>query len=312
MGGVSARTLVIVNPKSRNGATGRRFGSVEAKLRAAIGPFETEFTRGSRDAARLAREGVRAGIERVVVAGGDGTLNEVATGLLEAGLGGYAELALLPFGTGGDFPHSLGVPTAIDEAIALIAAGQARSIDAGRLEYRDAKLAPTRGYFVNVASFGISGLIDRLVNNGMSRFGGRMAFLGATLRALARYRAAEVAIRIDGAELFAGPLMLCAVANGRRFGGGMQIAPEARIDDGELDVVVIPDHPKSRLATKLPLLYSGRHLEDPVCRFARGRLIEAEAEPGSTLLDIDGEPLGSLPARIEVLPGALRLIGGSV
>jgi YegS/Rv2252/BmrU family lipid kinase len=307
---VSARTLVIVNPRSRNGATGRRFGSVEAKLRSAIGPFELEFTRASHDAARLAREGVRAGIERVVVAGGDGTVNEVVNGLLGAGLGEYAEIGLLPFGTGGDFPHSLGIPTALDPAIALIAEGRSRSIDAGRIEYRDSSLTAVTGYFVNVASFGISGLIDRLVNAGNPRFGGRIAFLNATLRALVRYRAAEVSVRVDGVQVSAGRLMLCAVANGRRFGGGMRIAPVARIDDGRLDVVVVPDHPKSRLVTKLPLLYSGRHLEDPICRFVRGRVVEADAEPGAVLLDIDGEPLGSLPARIEILPGALRMIGG--
>jgi len=90
---------VIVNPRSRNGATGRRWGSLEQKLRAEFGAFESEFTRGPRDAERIAREGVRAGMERVLVAGGDGTLNEVASGLLGAGLGGYAQVGILPLGT---------------------------------------------------------------------------------------------------------------------------------------------------------------------------------------------------------------------
>jgi diacylglycerol kinase (ATP) len=307
---VSARTLVIVNPRSKNGATGRRFKAVEAKLRNAIGPFEVEFTHGARDAARLAREGVRAGIERIVVAGGDGTMNEVATGLLAADLGEYVEIALLPFGTGGDFPHSLGVPSSVDAAIELIAAGESRAIDIGRIEYRNTRLEPSTGYFVNVASFGISGLIDQLVNDSNARFGGGVTFLAATLRALSRYRATEVSVHVDGAELFAGRVMLCAIANGRRFGGGMRIAPAADLADGAFDIVVIHDYSRLRLAGKLPLLYSGRHLDDPICVHTRGRVIEARAEPGTALLDIDGEPLGSLPARVEVVPAALRMICG--
>jgi YegS/Rv2252/BmrU family lipid kinase len=307
---VAARTLVIVNPSSRSGATGRRWGAVAARLRTSIGPFEVEFTRGPRDAARLARDGVRAGVERIVVAGGDGTMNEVATGLLAAGLGADVEVGVLPLGTGGDFPRSLGIPAGIDDAIALLARGRARPIDAGRIEYRGPEFRAATGYFVNVASFGISGLIDRFVNQGSGRLGGRLSFLVATLRALARYRAAEVTIRVDGAIAFAGRLNLAAVANGSRFGGGMRIAPDARLDDGRFDVVVIPDHARMKLAAKLPLIYSGRHIEDPISIVVRGRVIEAEATPGTALLDIDGEPLGSLPARIEVLPCALRVIRG--
>jgi diacylglycerol kinase (ATP) len=91
----------------------------------------------------------------------------------------------------------------------------------------------------------------------------------------------------------------------------MHIAPEARLDDGLLDVVLVSDLPKRRLLAKLPLLYSGKHLDDPVCRLFRGRVIEAEAAPGAVLLDVDGEAVGSLPARMEVMPGALSVIGAA-
>jgi YegS/Rv2252/BmrU family lipid kinase len=300
---------VIVNPHSRNGATGRRWGVVEAKLRAELGEFESEFTRGPRDAERIAREGVRSGIERVLVAGGDGTLNEVASGLLAAGLGAYAQIGVLPLGTGGDFARSAGVPPQIDEAIAALTQTQARAIDAGRICYRDRDLNETTSHFVNVASFGISGLIDRFVNQASKRFGGRASYLAGTLKGIVRYRAVPVAVRVDGTLVHDGPLMVAAAANGCWFGGGMHVAPEAQLDDGLLDIVLIPEHPKAKLISKLPLLYSGRHLDDPICSFLRGSEIEAEAEPGAALLDIDGESLGSLPARIEIMPRALWLIG---
>jgi YegS/Rv2252/BmrU family lipid kinase len=306
---VTTRTLVIVNPRSRNGETGRRWGSLEATLRDALGPFESELTRAPRDAERIAREGVRAGVERVIVAGGDGTLNEVASGLLGAGLGGYAQVGVLPLGTGGDFARSAGMPRKMEEALAALVRARPRAIDAARIHYRDVRSNETTSYFVNVASFGISGLIDRLVNQSSKRFGGTASFLAGTLKALARYRPAPATVRVDGELVHDGPVTVVAVANGRWFGGGMHVAPEAKIDDGLLDVVIVRDQPTSRLLSKLPLLYTGRHLDDPICRWVRGRVIEAEAEPGAVLLDIDGEPLGSLPTRIEVLPQALWLIG---
>jgi YegS/Rv2252/BmrU family lipid kinase len=308
---VSARTLVIVNPRSRNGVTGRRWKALQAGLRGALGPFDVEHTRAPRDAERIAREGVRAGIERVIIAGGDGTVNEVVTGLLAAGLGGYAEIGLLPLGTGGDFTRSLGIPPGLDEAVALLAAGKARQIDAGRITYRDAASRNASAYFVNVASLGISGLIDQLVNRATKRFGGGASFLIGTIKAIARHRSEHVTLRVDGEVVHDGPLVLAAAANGRYFGGGMYIAPEARLDDGLFDVVLVSDLSKRKLLAKLPLLYLGKHLNDPECRFLRGRAIEAEAAPGAVLLDIDGEALGSLPARMDVMPNALRVIGAA-
>ena len=106
---------MIVNPKSRGGATGRRWPSIEAKLRDTLGAIDVEPTRGPRDAERIAREGVRAGVELVIAAGGDGTASEVVAGIVGAGLGAYAELALLPLGTGGDLARGLGLEGSLDE-----------------------------------------------------------------------------------------------------------------------------------------------------------------------------------------------------
>jgi len=300
---------VIVNPCSANGATGRRWDALQAQIRAALGPVEFEQTRGPRDAERIAREGVRAGVERVVVAGGDGTVNEVASGLLGADLGGYAELGMLPLGTGGDLGRSLGIPRNFAEALECLREGGTRRIDAGRITYRSPDDRDVDSYFVNVASFGISGLVDQLVNRTTKRLGGTASFLIGTIRALAQHKSRDVTLRVDGEVVHEGPLVVAAAANGQFFGGGMHVAPRAEIDDGLLDIVVVADVPKPKLLVKLPLLYSGKHLDDPICVFRRGRVIEAEASAGEVLLDVDGEALGSLPARIESLPGALEITG---
>jgi YegS/Rv2252/BmrU family lipid kinase len=306
---VPSRTLVVVNPRSRNGATGRRWQATEREVRAVLGPVEVERTRAPRDAERIAREAVRSGCERIVVAGGDGTLSEVVEGILAAGLGGYAEIGLLPMGTGGDFARSLGIPHDLEGALACLAAGKTRTLDAGRVGFLDRSSQRARIHFANVASLGISGLVVELVNSGSKALGGTASFLLGTLRGLARYRCQPVALRVDGVPVFEGPLVLAAAANGHYFGGGMHVAPRARLDDGRLDVVIIPEVAKLRLLTRLPSIYRGTHLEGSEVQLHRGCVVEADAEPGSVWIEVDGEAVGTLPARFEVLPRALTFVG---
>jgi YegS/Rv2252/BmrU family lipid kinase len=306
---MSARTLIVLNPRSRSGITGRRFAALEPRVRAALGPLEVQCTRGPRDAERIAREAARSGVERIVIAGGDGTTSEVVTGLLGAGLAGQVELALLPLGTGGDLLRTLGIPRDLDAALARIASGRAVPIDAGRAWYRDPAGREASSYFLNVASLGMSGLVTELVNRVPKWLGGRTSFLLGTLHALARWRNLPVRLRLDGELVHEGPLVLATAANGRYFGGGMHVAPHARPDDGLLDVVVVPDLPKLRLLASLHTLYLGTHLAVRGVFERRGRRLEAEplGEPPAT--ELDGEPLGGLPACYEVLSGAVRVVG---
>jgi YegS/Rv2252/BmrU family lipid kinase len=306
---MSLRTLVVVNPRSRGGAIRRRFASLEPRLRDFLGGFEVEWTRAPRDAERIAREGVRAGIERIVVAGGDGTTSEIVSGLLDAQLGNYAEVAPLPLGTGGDMLRTLQVPRQLDRALEGIAQGRSRKIDAGRVRYTDRDGRERTAYFLNVTSFGASGLITELVNRATKAFGGRVSFLLGTLRGIARYQPEEVRIRVNGELVHDAPLVLGTAANGRFFGGGMRIAPRAEPTDGLFDVVVVPDFSKARLMRELPRIYRGTHLEVPEVSLHRGQYIEAEAPPGRVWVEIDGEPLGTLPVRIEVLPAAISVVG---
>lgn len=309
---VAQRTLVIVNPHSRGGATGRRWPKLEAKVRSALGPIEVEMTRGPRDAERLAREGVRAGVERLVVAGGDGTLSEVAGGLLGAGLAEYADIGVLPLGTGSDYARSLGLPRDLDAALACIAAGTPRRVDAGRARFRGSRGEERVACFVNVASFGISGMVDEIVSRTPRTFGETAAFLFGALGAILRYRSQRVALRVDGELVHDEGLVLATGANGRWFGAGMHVAPEAVLDDGLLDVVVVRALSRLALLAKLRKIYAGTHLSDPAVRHARGRVVEADAPPGLVPLELDGEPLGTLPARLEVLPAALRVVAPPV
>ena len=303
------RTLVIANPASAAGATRRSLPKLEARLREALGGYEVAWTAAARDAERIAREAVRSGVERLIVAGGDGTAAEVVSGLLGAGLGAYAEVAFLPLGTGADFHRTLGIPRQLDQAIAALASGKGRRIDAGRVRYVGEDGATHESHFVNVASAGLSGVVTRSVNGAGKAFGARLAFLIGTLSGLARFRPPRVRLRIDGAEVAAGEIALVAAANGRYFGGGMHVAPQARLDDGLLDVVIVPALPKPVLLTRLPRLYTGTHLDVPGVSLRRGRRLELEPDGPPALGEIDGESIARLPMTIEVLPGALQVWG---
>lgn len=308
------RTLILVNPRSRNGATGRRLDALRGTLRAVLGELEIEATRGPRDAERIAREAARAGVERIVIAGGDGTTSEVVTGLLAAGLGAHVRLALLPLGTGGDLVRALGVPRDVEGALARIAAGKERSVDAGRARYRDAAGHERESYFLNVASAGISGLVTALVNEAPKSLGGTLSFLIGTLRGIARHRAVPARVVVDGRTIHEGPLVLATAANGRYFGGGMHVAPNALLDDGLLDVTLIGGVSKLRLLRELPKLYTGAHLGAEAVIADRGRTIEitplaSDAGADPIHIELDGEPLGRAPVAFEVVPGAVTLLG---
>ena len=307
---IMLRTLVVVNPAAAGGRAKRRFARLEAKIRAELGELDVEWTRGPRDAERIVREAVRAGVGRIVVVGGDGTMREAVSGALSADVRAPVELGLLPFGTGGDLGRTLGVPSDFEGALAALVGATSRPIDAGRVTLIGRDGGQTETYFSNVASMGISGLITELVNTRTKAFGGRIAFLAGTVRGLLRYSAMPVRLRLDGKLLFEGPLVLAAVANGAWFGGGMHVAPEARIDDGLFDVVVIPDFGTARLFVDLPRIYRGTHTGVEGVVSARGRVLEAEpvSSDDAIWVEIDGDPLGRLPARFEVLPGAVRIL----
>jgi diacylglycerol kinase (ATP) len=308
-----ADTLAIVNPESNRGRTSDRWARVEAQARQLFGELDVSYTQRPGDAERIAREAVQAGARRLVVAGGDGTASEVAAGLLGAGLAERASLALLPLGTASDFARALGLPRDPARALARIAHGGARKIDAGRLRCMGGDGRESVRHFVNVVSAGFGGRVDRRVHERPTRLGvGGAAFLLATLRALVDWRDIECRVELDGALLHDGPLVLVAAANGGVFGGGMRIAPHARIDDGRLDVVLIRSMWKPRLLASLPLVYFGAHLGHPAVLYRQGSLLRIEVGTGEIELDIDGEAFAARRLEIEILPGAIHVLGANL
>jgi diacylglycerol kinase (ATP) len=232
----------------------------------------------------------------LVVVGGDGTVNEVVNGVADA------EIALLPAGTGQDFARTHGVPSRLDEAVRVALAGDTRTIDLGRVECEGG----TSRLFANVGSAGMSGAVARRANTMTKALGGRTTFFYALTREFLAWQNTHVAVDLDGGLRREGPMHDVIVANGRYHGGGMKLAPDARQDDGLFDVVLIGDVTKLDFLTTAPKLYSGRYLAHPKVELLRSPTVKVEAaEP--LPLEVDGEPIGTSPARFEVVPSALRL-----
>jgi diacylglycerol kinase (ATP) len=311
---VAPRTVVIVNPKSQGGKLGKRWTSEIADVLQRAFPFDEVITKGPGDATLLAREALRAGAERIVAIGGDGTVNETVNGFFdEAGqpIAPNASFALIPFGTGGDFRRTFHLPTEIADAAKVVAADHRKKIDVGRLTFRTTAGETAHRMFANIASFGVSGVVDRLVNESGKKLG-RLSFLWATARATLGYKNQRVQLVFDGntAERVEATINTVAVANGRFFGGAMMVAPDAEVDDGMFDVVAMGDLGFGDLLVSGRRIYKGTHLTMDKVSTRRAKVVEAEPiDPNAVVeLDVDGESPGRLPARFEIVPGALWMV----
>lgn len=307
------RVRAIVNPNSSHGRTGKAWPRLEAALAKELGAIEAAMSSGPFDAAVKTREALADGVDLVIAVGGDGTVNEVVNGFFapptgpdNAPLRPQSALALLMSGTGGDFKKTFGIGADVDEQVGRIARGTTRAIDVGRIDYTDWSGASASRYFINIASFGLSGLVVGAVNDAWltKRISGRFAFFWASLGAVARYKVPRVRLTVDGAahEL---AVNMAAVCNGRFFGGGMHMAPMARPDDGCFDVVVMRDMTKLDLMRDPNALYRGDHLKNPKVMALRGAAVTAEPLDHEVWLDVDGEGPGKLPATFTMIPGGL-------
>ena len=307
------RTVVIVNPKSQGGRLGKRWLELSETLTRAF-PFDHVETTGPGDATRLAREALHAGAERIVAIGGDGTINEVVNGFFDdkgAPIKPDASFGLIPFGTGGDFRRTMAIPMETAEAAAVIKANKTKRIDVGKLQLTKRGGGTQLRMFVNIASFGVSGVVDRLVNESGKKLG-RVSFMLATARATWAYTNQRVQMIFDGdpSTRVEATINTVAVANGKFFGGKMKVAPDAEVDDGLFDVVAMGDLNFGDLLKSGRRLYAGTHIGMDKVTTRRARIVEAEPiDPKATVeLDVDGEAPGLLPARFEIVPGALSMV----
>jgi diacylglycerol kinase (ATP) len=299
----SAKAVFLVNPASAAGSTGRRWPEI-AHRAAAVGlSGDALFSERQGHLTELARQAAEGGSRLLVVVGGDGSVNEAVNGI--ADLADPPELAVIPRGTGWDFVRTFRIPRRVEDAATIALSGAVRTIDVGRATYRAWDGSQAEAVFANVASAGMSGAIAQRANATTKALGGKASYLWALFAVFARWSASEMHVTVDDEER-RGRMFDVVVGNGKFFGGGMKICPDASPDDGLLDVLTIGDVTKLDLVSTMPRIYRGTHLPHPKAELLRGRIVAIESEP-AVPIELDGEQPGTTPARLEALPSRIRL-----
>ena len=307
----------VVNPRSGGGRTGRAWRIIATALEAELGPIKVHFTTSPSTsrylpAAELTRKALKSGAQLVIAVGGDGTISETINGFFENGMpiNPEAHVAILNTGTGGDFRKTFNLPEDIEGCVKRIGKGTTRKIDLGRMTFVNDDGGEATRYFNNIASFGLSGEVDRAVNraNMSKMFGGAFAFLWATLVTSFRYKPHPVRLQTDTGFDEVMNVGVCAVANGKYFGGGMKIAPDAEPDDGLFDIVIMRDTTFLDMLTGSGNLRDGTHLANPKVSHMRAKSLTATpVGERPVLLDVDGEAPGRLAAKFDIMPQAISL-----
>lgn len=289
------RGCIILNP---NAGSARDVDAIEASARRLD---ETTFctTEQPGEATRLTQQAVAEGCELVVAAGGDGTINEVLNGL--APDFASVRLGILPLGTGNDFVRTLAIPTELDLALGVLAAGKERPIDVVRVE------SDKSCYFINVSAGGFSGLVDEKLTDELKQTWGPLAYLRSAVEALPDLSNYRTTVAFDDEPPYELNVYNVVVANARFVAGGIPIAPRAEPDDGLFDVMLVPVASLAQLALLVPQIMLGQHADSELLIFRRARKLQIDSRP-RMWFNADGELISNEPATFTVLPRALRVI----
>lgn len=299
------QTLIILNPYAAGGQAGRLWQQIEPLLWQNLGELVLAVTEKPDEVHVHLDKAYASGLTRVISIGGDGTNHALVNGLAQLNEqhpdGPHMVYGILPIGTGRDWARSQGIPMNPQEAAHWIATATPRPTDIGLVTYDH-----HREHFLNIASAGLSGEIDRRVNRTLVRR--PWTFLTATIATLLTHTAQAVQISVDGKEWYEGNAYLVAVANGTTFGHGMKIAPDARVDDGLFDVVLVEGMPRLEAVAALRRLYDASHLTHPAVHIRRGRQIHITSPARSLGLDLDGEHAEGNHITFTVRPGLLPIL----
>lgn len=303
------KTLFIVNPLSGAGHCGKLWHKHEQDILALTNHSEVVITQAPLHATELARNAIKSGVQTIIAVGGDGTVNEVVNGFYENELllDTEAVLGVLPSGTGCDFVRNLNLPANIVDACRFLLHSTVNLCDVGLVRFDSGK-QKTR-HFINVADVGLGGVVAAEINISNKRLGAKLSFLLATLRAFYQYKPSPMQMFVDGSPIQMGDKQLIiAVANGRFFGAGMCVGEQAKLDDGQFDVVAADDMGLLELIPALMALHSGKTPKTARIRHVQGKDIRIVCEQ-DVGVDLDGELVGFGSVTISVLSKQIRLLG---
>jgi YegS/Rv2252/BmrU family lipid kinase len=297
-------TGLVINLRAGGGRARRRWERIHALVIKQLSPVALEFTSAAGQGFDLARTMIRSGVELLVAAGGDGTVHEVANAILQEATPPTAVLGVLPLGSASDFARSAGIPRNPEAAVEALAQRTVVPIDVAEIS----SSASGRRFFLNVASCGLGAAVARRLQAGRSRSSGAWRYLRAVIAELSRQKPPVVTIARDGVTAAVhGAVTHVAAGNGRFQAAGMEICPNAKLDDGWLEVTVIRPVGVAELLCGARLLYRGQIYRHPKVEYYRAQRLRLESSD-PVEVETDGEPFGRMPVDINVHPRALRLV----
>lgn len=296
---------VIVNPAAGAHSTHRKWPRISKLLRHVGLSFDYEYTNGVGHAIELAKAATSDGYRYLVAVGGDGTVNEVANGILRSPNSGDTILGIVSTGTGSDFVRSVGIPRDYASACSFLTSSRRLLIDVGVVEYQS-KGQSLQRFFLNTAGVGFDAAVVEATELLPKYFGGTIPYLAGLVRTLFGYKNKTVVVGVDS-KVETKRILSLIVANGGYCGGGMHVAPEAELGDSLLDVVTIGDVGKFELLKALPMVYKGTHLTHPKVSIEKAAHITIESSE-RILVQADGELLGEGPASFWLMPAALSIV----
>jgi len=296
---------VIVNPVAGAYSTRRKWPRISKLLRHVGLSFDYEYTEGVGHAIEIARAAASDGYRYVVAVGGDGTVNEVANGILYSTSSSNTSLGIVSTGTGSDFARSVGIPRDYTAACSFLTSSRRLVIDVGVVEYKS-KGQTLQRFFVNAAGVGFDAAVVEATEHLPKYFGGTIPYLAGLLRTLFGYQNKSVVLHL-GDKVEVKRILSVVVANGCYFGGGMHVTPQAELNNSLLDVMTVGDIGKFELLKALPMVYKGTHISHPKVRMEKATHIIIESSE-RILVHADGELLGEGPASFWLMPAALSIV----
>jgi diacylglycerol kinase (ATP) len=300
-----SKNLIILNPHAGSGRAGRLWTELEPLLWQTLGELVVAITQRTEEVAQHLDKAYASGLTRVISIGGDGTNHALVNALADLNERNPDSTQMvygnLPIGSGRDWARFKGIPFDIKKAAHWIANAKPQATDIGLLNFDG-----QREHFLNIASAGLSGEVDRRVNSIKTRH--PWTFLQATVASIMTHEPQPMQVTLDGVDWYDGPAYLVAVANGTTFGHGMKIAPNAQTDDGLFDVILVKGASRATILSALLSVYRGGHLTHRCVQVGKAKEVRIQGEEGAVALDLDGEHATGRDLTFKLQPGLLQML----
>jgi len=292
------KVLIIINPAAGKGQSKNYIATIKASFESANIDYQIKISNRVGNVTELAINGVKDGYNEIIAVGGDGTVIEALNGIV----GTDTKLGIIPAGTGNDFVRSIGIECDFIAALNVVIEGKYELIDVGEVNNR---------FFLNVVSFGIDSEVVKIMEKIKRVVTGSAAYYVASIKAISTYKAVKMSITIDGKE-YIRKAYLVAIGNGKYFGGGMKITPDANVNSGDFEICIINHISRIGLMRLLSKANTGNHVSENGVEIFKGREITIRAIADHLSVNADGNLIGPAPAKISMFKNKLKVLSPCV